>query len=64
MLLIVPSTFAVGTTRPVNVSVVLLLPASKDGDSIVKVPNIPATVKVSPATGVVCVLAIVKVVLA
>ena len=62
MLLIVPFTTAVGTRRPPNVNVVLLLVASKDKPVIVKVPNTPVTVNVSSATGVVCVLAIVKVV--
>ena len=45
-----------------SVNVVLLLPASKDTPVIVYVPVIPATVNVSPATGVVCVLATVSVV--
>ena len=45
-----------------KVNVVLLLAASNDTPVIVYVPVIPDTVNVSPATGVVCVLATVSVV--
>ena len=49
---------------PVNVSVALLFVSSKDTppDAIVYVPDIPATVNVSPASGVLWIAAITNVV--